>query len=121
MTADEVLARYLDEELPDFTGMISLTVNQRGRFDSYPLNIACVRGAVDEVAALIAGGADINAVGELGNQAIHEAIECGSHEIVQMLLAAGARIDTANDFGKSPSDLAKDSENAKIRQLVASK
>ena len=120
MTAEEVLASYLDEELPDFIGMPELTVNQRGRFDNYPLNIAASRGRPEEVAALLAGGADVNAVGELGNQALHDAIGAGNVQIVRMLLDAGARLDAINEFGQSPIDMAQVSSDPEIKRLVLS-
>ena len=120
MTADEVLSRYLDEELPDFIDMPALTVNQRGRFDSYPLNVACARARPDEVAALLAGGANVDAVGELGNQAICEAIGAGNASIVQMLIDAGARLDGINEFGQSPIDLAEASTDPNIKRMVLS-
>ncbi len=72
MKAAEVLARYRQEELPEFEGIDLQSVSTRGLFGSQPLHIACVRKSMEEVTALVLGGADVNARGEHGNTPLHE-------------------------------------------------
>jgi uncharacterized protein len=63
-TASDILRRYRDEELPEFCDRELIDVNQRGLFGSYPIHVAATRGSIEEIVALIEGGADVNAVGE---------------------------------------------------------
>ncbi|MBI3380495.1 MAG: ankyrin repeat domain-containing protein [Aquabacterium sp.] len=117
MTAQDVLARYLEEALPDFADLPSLDVNQRGRFESCPLHIAATRGSAEEVQALLRGGADVRAVGDMGNLALHDAIDAGSLPAVQLLLDAGSPLDVSNEFGQTPLALGLASDDEAIRRL----
>jgi hypothetical protein len=74
MTAADVLKRYMEEDLPEFCELVLEHVNQPGNFGNLPIHVAAVRGLPEELDALIAGGADVNAAGELGNRPLHEAI-----------------------------------------------
>jgi uncharacterized protein len=73
LTAADVLRRYKDEDLPAFSEVPLRDVNQVGNFGERPLHVASTRGSIEEIAALIEGGAEINAPGELGNTPLHEA------------------------------------------------
>ena len=114
LTAREVLKRYEDEQLPAFAGMTLNDPNQRGVFGEHPLEVASVRGSLEEMLALIEGGADVNASGELGNTALHEAASQGQKEAVKLLLERGARRDVKNDFGQTALDVAKCEEIANL-------
>lgn len=74
ITAADVLRRYMDEELPAFCGIQLESVNQVCRFGERPLHVAATRGIMEEVAALVEAGAEVNAHGELGNTPLHEAV-----------------------------------------------
>ena len=50
LTALEVLAKYYDEDLPDFCEPLT-DVNQVGTFGNRPLHLACYRGNMAEVVA----------------------------------------------------------------------
>jgi len=63
MNADDVLKRYKDEDLPDFSGIELSDVNQAGIFGDAPIHVAAIRGRTDEITALLDGGADANASG----------------------------------------------------------
>ena len=90
LAATDVLKRYRDEQLPEFSEIPLEDVNQVGNFGNSPLHIACVRGSLPEVQALLEAGADVNAAGELSNTPLHEAAGQGHIEVVRLLLAAGA-------------------------------
>jgi ankyrin repeat protein len=64
----------MEEDLPEFCELVLEHVNQPGNFGNLPIHVAAVRGLPEELDALIAGGADVNAAGELGNRPLHEAI-----------------------------------------------
>jgi len=106
LTAAQVLARYKDEDLPAFCGIDLTDVNQKGSFDERPLDVAVVRGNLEELYALLDGGAEIDRLGELGNTALHEATGQGHFDVVMVLLEFGARKDIRNEFGDTPLDIA---------------
>jgi uncharacterized protein len=106
-TAEAVLRRYKDEELPEFSEVALEDVNQVGNFGDRPLHVACVRGNLEEVAALLEGGADVNAAGELGNRPLHEAVSQGHLTVVRFLLDHGASVHEMNDEQMTALDIAK--------------
>ncbi|BCQ27793.1 ankyrin repeat domain-containing protein (plasmid) [Caballeronia sp. NK8] len=105
--AAQILKRYMDEGLPEFSEMELTDVNQIGNFGNSPLNVACIRGICDEVVALLNGGVNVNAVGELGNTPLHEAIAQGHVEIVKILLNSGAARLARNEFEETPLEMAR--------------
>jgi ankyrin repeat protein len=106
LIAIDVLHRYVDEELPEFSSVELNDVNQIDNFGNQPIHVACVRGDIEEVLTLLEAGADINAVGELGNTPLHEAIGQGYKNIVQLLLQQGASLELRNRFNQTPLDIA---------------
>ena len=108
LNAEAVLRRYKDEDLPAFCGIELTDVNQRGLFGERPLDVAACRGDVDEILALLEGGAYIDAPGEHGFTALHEAVMQGHAAAVKLLLDFGARRDLKNDWGKTAMDVACD-------------
>jgi len=120
LTAAEVLYRYREEELPEFLGIDLENVNQIGNSGDRPLHVAAVRGNMDEIAALVAGGADVNASGDLGNTPLHEAAAQGHFDAVRFLLAKGALADKKNEFDESVIDVAHSRGHGEIARLLAS-
>ncbi|MEM7222117.1 MAG: ankyrin repeat domain-containing protein [Pseudomonadota bacterium] len=106
LTAQDVLRRYEDEDLPDFLEMRFTDVNQVGLFGNTPLEVAAVRGDLEEIDALLAAGADHNARCELGCTPLHGAAGQGHAEAVTRLLRAGASTDLLNEFGDIPRETA---------------
>jgi uncharacterized protein len=104
LSAKEVLQRYKD--LPAFVEIDLIDVNQVGRFEERPLDVAAVRGNLEELYALLDAGADVNGIGELGNTALHEAVGQEQFDVVKVLLEFGARTDIHNEFGDTPLDIA---------------
>jgi ankyrin repeat protein len=107
LTAEAVLRRYKDEELPEFSEIALEDVNQAGNFGDRPLHVACIRGNLEEIAALLEGGADVNAAGELGNRPLHEAVSQGHLTAVQFLLDHGASVHETNDEQMTALDIAR--------------
>ncbi|MGR3831832.1 ankyrin repeat domain-containing protein [Ralstonia pseudosolanacearum] len=91
LTAADVLKRYTDEDLPEFSEVALEDVNQIGNFGNSPVHVACVRGNVLEVQALLDGGANMNAIGELGNTPLHEAVGQGHIEVALLHKPAAPR------------------------------
>lgn len=64
--------------------------------------IAVVRGAIRIVATLLENGADVNAKGDYGLTALHEAASHEQVEIAHCLLKFGALIDATSEQGVTP-------------------
>jgi ankyrin repeat protein len=65
------------------------------------------QGAVDAIELLLAApGADINAVNDAGDTALHGAVQRGSEVVIRFLAAHGARLDVKNKQGRTPLDVA---------------
>ena len=115
---DQVLRRY--EDLPAFIDMHLTDVNQVGHFGERPLDLAAVRGLLEEVDALLAAGADVNGLGEHGNTPLHEAVGQGHLHVARRLLAVGARRDICIVFGDTALDIAKRANRAELTALLQS-
>ena len=120
LTSADVLRRYIEGELPEFAGILLENVNQAGNTGDRPLHVATIRGNLDEIAALIAGGAEINAPGDLGNTPLHDAAAQGHLEAVKLLLENGASPDEKNEFDESVVDVAYSRGHDEIARLLAS-
>ena len=67
-----------------------------------------MEGNIEAVKQHIAAGTDVNAVGGLlGWTPLHFAAAFGHKEIVKLLVAKGADVNTKNENGYTPLDLAK--------------
>lgn len=118
LAATDVLKRYRDEELPEFSEVALEDVNQVGNFGNSSIHIACVRGSLPEVQALLGDGADVNAAGELSNTPLHEAAGQGHIEVVRLLLATGARPLEPNEFGETALDVATKKRHDDVADLI---
>lgn len=119
ITASEVLERFKNEELPEFCRVNLNSVNKKGIFGNYPLHVACVRGDVVEVQALLIGGAKINAQGELNNTALHDATGQENLTIVELLLESGSSTHQKNDFNQTALDIAILKKNKSLIEILS--
>jgi len=119
LTASEVLRRY-GEDIGRFGGVPLTDVNQRDVFGDYPIHTAAIGEALDDMVALIAGGADVNTQGEDGFTALHWVAGRGNVEAVKLLLEHGARSDIReNLFGNTPAERAKLNGHEAVVKLLA--
>jgi len=118
MTAAEVLRRYKEEELPAFAEVRLEDVNQVGNFGEWPLHVACGRGIMEEIVALVDAGADVNAPGEMANTPLHECVSQGHYLAAKFLLESGASPEIRNEWGDTPLDLAKMKGRDDLIQLL---
>ncbi len=118
LTAADVLARYNDEHWPDFCDPL-IDVNQVGTFGNRPLHLASYHGNIEEIEALVAGGADVNAIGDMGSTPLHEAVETGHTAAAKFLVEHGSRTDVRNAFGRTPLDIAEIDGHAEIVTLLS--
>jgi ankyrin repeat protein len=66
------------------------------------LRAAAEEGRVEDVARLVAAGADVNGVNAFGATALHLAGEFNSVGVMELLVSAGAGLDAPNGDGWSP-------------------
>lgn len=112
LSAKDVLRRYSDAyniELAD--------INQREcPGGDAPIHTAGIRGNVEELEALLAGGADPNMQGEEGCTPLYYAAACGHVDAVRFLMKNGASLSIRNNFGRTPRDRAAEK---KLQEIVA--
>lgn len=103
-----LLADLLEDygQLPEYSGIELVDVDQVSLFGDRPINIAATRGSIAEMETLLSAGADLNSPGEHGYTPLHNAVEQGAKEAVEWLISNGANRLAINDWGMSPSDLA---------------
>lgn len=118
LSVADVLKRYREENLPEFSGVELMFVNQFGIFGNAPIHIACIRGDADEVKTLINGGANINAVGEFWNTPLHEAVGQGNIKITKLLISRGCDLSVKNCYGDTPFDIACINNRPDIKKLL---
>jgi len=75
-------------------------------------------GTAQEVAALIASGADVNELDEYGFTPLIEAIIVNKLEMVKLLLEHGANINETDPRGRAPLHWAVENNNAAICQAL---
>jgi ankyrin repeat protein len=64
--------------------------------------LAARGGSADDVRLLVAAGADVGAVDELGKSAMYKAAVQGHADVVEALARAGADCNQAETFGVTP-------------------
>jgi ankyrin repeat protein len=118
LTAVEVLRRYKDEELPEFCEIPPHDVNRAGNFGDRPIHVASNPGSLDEIAALVHGGADVDATGERGDTPLHHAVAQGHVAVVEALLEYGASRSQRNNLAMTALDPAKLNGRNDIAKLL---
>ncbi len=101
------MRRFYVGEFPDF-----FCNPQNYHFKSkisadYPINDAAFLGDLDNVKKLIRLGVEIDARGDLGYTALHQAVHQGHFNVVKFLMESGADASIKTELGKTAFDLAK--------------
>ena len=100
-----LLAAGADPDLATFDGttplMVAAGIGWRGNFSQNAPD-----SWITAVHFLMEIGADVNAVDTSGYTALHGAAALGNDEMVEFLVARGARVDAINEAGNSPADMA---------------
>ena len=82
------------------------------------LHWACFFGRARLIAALLAKGARVDRVDDVGWTPLHAACADGHVEVVALLLAKGARIDRVDDVGRTPLHVTCAGGHAKVAALL---
>ncbi len=85
------------------------------------LHIATNQGDIDIVKALIANGANINAVTNFWHTPLHYAVNRGIFEVVKILLENGAKVNALSNFDYAPLHYAANHGRFKIAELLIEK
>ena len=75
---------------------------------------------LDVIKLFVEAGADVDAINDLGNTALHYAAQTGATRIVDYLASKGAKLDVQNFQGKTALDLARGPSATLIRKLIGS-
>jgi len=89
-----------------FAGLAAAALTAASLGPDLRLMDAAKSGDKKAVVALLKEKVDVNATTPGGSTPLAWAAERANDEIAQLLLAAGAKPDTANDYGESPLTLA---------------
>lgn len=92
-----------------------------GNTESFALHKAAYEGNLEEVKALIAKGADVNAKAQNGRTALFVAANKGYADLAELLIAKGADINVKDNTGKTALDIAKEKGRTDIVQLLEKK
>ena len=104
-TLQAILLDY--SSLPEYSEMSVPAVNTKSLFGDYPIHIAAVRSAIEDISMLLDNGADINALGEHGYTPLHDAVEQGHLHAVQYFVEHEANISIKSEFDMTPIELAE--------------
>ena len=86
------------------------------------LHKACKKGDIEAVKQHLATGADVNAGGVFGTTTpLYLAAGEGHKEIVELLIAKGANVNTKTDEGSTPLHSATANEHENIAELLIEK
>jgi ankyrin repeat protein len=94
-----------------------VTVYSTGWDGDTPLHVACVWGDLTAIDLLLAGGADVNARGELDTTPLYNAVSFERVRSVQRLLRAGATADDPNQLSCTARQCALRSKNPRLVAL----
>lgn len=104
---------------PDFADLDMTDINQQ----CYPdddtlLHLVARVGGADEIALLVASGANVNASGDIGYTPLHSAASMGRLKVVEKLLELGASLNLQDEFGDTPLTVAQTEGHAEVVRLL---
>lgn len=109
---------FYNDELPEFFSKPQ-NYHFKSKLYYYPINHAAFFGEIDSVKYFIDLGVDLDAPGDLGRTALHEAVSNEHFDIVKLLVESGADFNIKDDFGKTALEWAALQQNKKIWKWLA--
>ena len=93
----------------------------RNKMRVRPLHSAAAADQTRIALALIAHGADVNALQEGGFASLHAAAQNSNLDLVRALLGHTAEVSPLADDGKTPVELAREAGHEQVAQLLNAK
>ena len=120
MSMDQGLATVIEkyERYPQFLGIEITDVNQRAAMNDTMLHFAAELGAAEDIDVLVASGAEVNAVGDIGNTPLHGAALMGKVAAARRLLELGANPTLRNELGQCAVDVADIGGHDKLAEIL---
>jgi uncharacterized protein len=81
---------------------VCVTADARDEMSRTPLHYAALNGPLEDVRALLRGGADVAATDEQGFTAPHFACQQNRPDVAEVLLDAEAPVDPVDQWGNTP-------------------
>jgi uncharacterized protein len=103
---------------PEFLGIDIDDINQPGAVDDTLLHIVARTGAIDDLKTLIAEGASVNPIGDLGNTPLHQAAMNGQITTAEYLLLKLANPRIRNEFDETAFDVATQGGHKELAALI---
>ena len=113
---EEILTKYARHV--EFVGDDLNDIEQIGAFGSQVIHLASFANQCKDIAALVQGGADNNALGDLGLRPLHYAVLGGAIDAVRFLLQSGADVHNENEFGETPAQMAHSLNEAALEEVL---
>uniref|UniRef100_A0A182NIF7 Uncharacterized protein n=1 Tax=Anopheles dirus TaxID=7168 RepID=A0A182NIF7_9DIPT len=111
-------ARYNHIETCKVLLRAGISKDSKTKVDRTPLHMAVYHGNMEVVELLLSNKCEVDAKDMLKMTALHWAVEKHHDKIVEMLLQHGADPNAVSKFGKSPIQLAKDSEQMELVRIL---
>lgn len=103
------------------TQLASILEEQGAEFDSSEFLLEITRNQVrdrDVISWLVDRGADLERTSEDGDTALIIAIRKSDHRLARHLIAQGANVNTADQSGQRPLDIAEETQQSEIAALL---
>lgn len=82
------------------------------------MHLAAYKKHLGTLEALVASGADVDLVNDLGNTPLHDAVSNGQLLVVGKLVGLGASASKKNKKGETPQDLLEKTPAVKLFSVV---
>ena len=108
-------------QLPRLLGLHPILANSPDEEGLRPLHLAVLSGKISAVESLLDAGADLGGTDRSGRSALHWSVACREKEIVELLLARKAPVESVRDVrGASPLHYAASLDQGEdlVKQLV---
>ena len=105
---EEVLQIASDRLFPAEIGEAKVNLDSRSCDGDTPLHVFIWGNETENALFLIENGIDINAVGDMGETALHVALHQNNEIVIKALLNANAKTDIVSEFDKTAMDIAKE-------------
>lgn len=106
-SVQEILLSVADVMFPT-DPPVEITLETADVVGDTPLHAVAWQNDAGGVEALVAAGADVNALGEMDETALHIAVKHGNERMARCLIGAGARADIVDEFGDTAAVLARE-------------